>query len=382
MDDHLLTEEQRALRKMMRDFVEKEIAPKAAHLDETGEFPWDNFRKLAGLGVTGMKIPEEYGGMGEGMVTATIVLSEIARGCASTGGTLLIHTGGGSDSITMFGNEEQKRHYLPILARGEKIAAFAVSEPDAGSDPGGMSTTARLDGEHYVLNGTKCWTTNGIEAEVYVVAAKTKPDLGSKGISCFIVEKGTPGFTFGKKEEKMGLKASHTATEYFDNCRVPAENLLGRPENGFKQILLALNKERLGNCSLCYGIASVALDKAVGYAKERKAFGATIASYQGIQWMLAEMATNLRAAGLLIHSAAQRIDAGLPHHVEVSMAKLFTNEAALKITSDALQIHGGNGYTREYPLERYMRDVRGFLIGGGTTQIQRIIVGSSLVGMM
>ena len=280
----------------------------------------------------------------------------------------------------MYGTEEQKRQYLPVLARGEKVAAFAVSEPDAGSDPGGMRTTARLDGDHYVLNGTKCWTTNGIEAEVYVVGAKTKPEAGNKGISCFIVEKGTPGFTFGKKEDKMGLRASVTATEYFDNCRVPKESLLGRAENGFKQILLALNKERLGNCSLCYGIASIALEKAVAYARERKAFGSTIGSFQGIQWMLAEMATNLRAAGLLIHSAGQRVDAGLPHFVEISMAKLFTNEAALKITSDALQIHGGYGYTREYPLERYMRDVRGFLIGGGTTQIQRIIIGSNLVG--
>lgn len=380
MDDQLLTEEQRALRKMLRDFVEKEIAPQAAHLDETGEFPWDNFRKLSELGLAGMKIPEEYGGMGEGMVTATIVLSEVARGCASTGATLLLHTGGGSDSITMFGTEEQKRKYLPVLARGEKIAAFAVSEPDAGSDPGGMRTTARLDGDHWVLNGVKCWTTNGIEAEVYVVGAKTKPDMGSKGISCFIVEKGTPGFTFGKKEEKMGLKASATATEYFDNCRVPKENLLGRPEKGFKQMLLALNKERLGNCSLCYGLASIALEKAVAYSKERKAFGATIGSFQGIQWMLAEMATNLRAAGLLIHSAAQRVDLGLPNFVEISMAKLFTNEAALKITSDALQVHGGYGYSREYPLERYMRDVRAFLIGGGTTQIQRTIIGTNLVG--
>ena len=380
MDDYLFTEEQRAMRKMLRDFVEKEIAPKAAHLDETGEFPWDNFRKLAELGVTGMKIPEEYGGMGEGLVTATMVLSEVARGCASTGGTLLIHTGGGSDSITMFGDEGQKRKYLPVLARGEKVAAFAVSEPDAGSDPGGMGTTARLDGDHYVLNGTKCWTTNGIEAEVYVVGAKTKPELGSKGISCFIVEKGTPGFTFGKKEEKMGLKASVTATEYFDNCRVPKENLLGQLENGFRQILLALNKERLGNSSLCYGIASIALEKAVDYAKERKAFGATIASFQGIQWMLADMATSLKAAGLLINSAAQRIDRGLPHFIEVSMAKLFTNEAALKITNDALQIHGAYGYTKEYPLERYVRDVRGFLIGGGSVQIQRVVIGSNLVG--
>ena len=380
MDDYLFTEEQRAMRKMLRDFVEKEIAPKAAHLDETGEFPWDNFRKLAELGVTGMKIPEEYGGMGEGLVTATMVLSEVARGCASTGGTLLIHTGGGSDSITMFGDEGQKRKYLPVLARGEKVAAFAVSEPDAGSDPGGMGTTARLDGDHYVLNGTKCWSTNGIEAEVYVVGAKTKPELGSKGISCFIVEKGTPGFTFGKKEEKMGLKASVTATEYFDNCRVPKENLLGQLENGFRQILLALNKERLGNSSLCYGIASIALEKAVDYAKERKAFGATIASFQGIQWMLADMATSLKAAGLLINSAAQRIDRGLPHFIEVSMAKLFTNEAALKITNDALQIHGAYGYTKEYPLERYVRDVRGFLIGGGSVQIQRVVIGSNLVG--
>ncbi|MDP2659589.1 MAG: acyl-CoA dehydrogenase family protein [Dehalococcoidia bacterium] len=379
MDDHLLTEDQRAMRKMMRDFVEKEIAPKAAHLDETSEFPWENFRKLAELGVTGMKIPEKYGGMGAGMVVATIVLSEIARGCASTGGTLLLHTGGGADSITMFGSDYLKDRYLPLLASGEKLACFAVSEPDAGSDPSAMRSTARLDGDHYVLNGVKCWTTNGIEADVYVVAAKTRPEAGNKGISCFVVEKGAPGFTFGKREEKMGLKASSTATEYFDNCPVPKENLVGIENNGFKQIVLALNKERLGNCSLCFGLASIALEKAVGYSKERVAFGSPIANFQGIRWMLAEMATNLRAAGLLIHSAAQRVDSGVPAHIEISMAKLFTNEAALKITSDALQIFGGNGYTREYPLERYMRDVRGFLIGGGTTQIQRQIIGSSLV---
>jgi alkylation response protein AidB-like acyl-CoA dehydrogenase len=379
MDHLFFTEEQIALRKMLQDFVQKEIAPKAAYHDETGEFPWENFKKLAELGLTGMKIPEEYGGMGEGMVTAALVLSEIARGCASTAATLLIHTGGGSDSIVMFGNEEQKRKYLPALARGERIAAFALSEPDAGSDPASMRATARLEGDHYVINGTKCWTTNGIEAEVYVVGAKTKPEAGNKGISCFIVEKGTPGFTFGKKEEKMGLKASSTSTEYFDNCRVPKENLLGQPENGFKQALLALNKERLGNASLCVGISSAALDQAVQYAKERKAFGAPIATFQGLQWMLAEMATNLRAARLLIFSAAKRIDLGLPNFAEVSMAKLFANEAALKITSDALQIHGAYGYTKEYPLERYMRDVRGFLIGGGTTQIQRVVIASSLL---
>lgn len=376
--DFQLTDEQLMLQKVVRDFAKNEVEPTAAERDEEERFDREIFDKMAELGLTGIPWPEKYGGIGADYLSYVIAVEELSRVCASTGVTLSAHISLASWPIYQYGTEEQKMTYLKRLAEGSALGAFALSEPGAGSDVASMKMTAQKDGDEYVLNGNKVWITNGEEAEIYVVFAKTNPELKHKGISAFIVEKGTEGFSFGKKEKKLGIRSSPTTELIFENCRIPKENLLGKEGEGFKIAMTTLDGGRSGIAAQAVGIAQAALDAATEYAKEREQFKKPIAYYQGVSFKLADMATEIQAARLLTYRAAWLESKGLNYGEASAMAKLFAGDVAMRHTVEAVQIFGGYGYTKDYPVERYMRDAKITQIYEGTNEIQRLVIGRSL----
>lgn len=375
----LLTDDQQDLQKMVQEFVKKEIAPNAAHYDHTEEFPWDSIQKMAALGLMGIPIPEAYEGTELDTVSYMLTIEEISKACAATGAILAVHTSAGTMPILLFGTEAQKLKYIPPLANGEKLGAFALTEPGAGSDASRVTTTAVLDGDDYVLNGTKCFITNGGAAETYVVFASTDRTKGVKGITGFIVEKGTPGFVIGKKEEKMGIRASSTTELIFENCRIPKENLLGKIGEGFKIAMVVLDGARIGIGAQAVGIAQGAYEEALQYAKVREQFGKPIAAQQAVSFMLADMSIEIEAARQLVYHAAALKDAGRPYGKEAAMAKTFASDVAVKVALDAVQIMGGYGYSREYPVERMLRDAKITQIYEGTNQIQRVVIAGHIL---
>jgi alkylation response protein AidB-like acyl-CoA dehydrogenase len=376
-----LTEEQNLIRDMVRSFAESEVAPSASERDEEERFDRElMFDKLAELGLTGIVFPEEYGGAGADYISYAIAVEELSRVCASTGVTLSAHLSLCANPIYLFGTEDQKQQYLTPLATGEKMGAFGLTEPAAGTDAGGTKTTAVMDNDQWVLNGSKIFITNGGDAEIYVVTARTDKEAKKHhGISAFIVEKDTPGFSFGKKEKKMGIRSSPTMELVFENCRIPKENMLGEEGAGFKVAMKTLDGGRIGIAAQALGIAQGALDAAIDYAKERKQFNTPIAVFQGVQFQLADMATQISAARLMVYNAAYRASAGLSYSQESAMAKLMASETAMKVTTQAVQIFGGYGYTREFPVERMMRDAKITEIYEGTSEVQRIVIGSALI---
>ncbi|BCV24532.1 MAG TPA: acyl-CoA dehydrogenase [Firmicutes bacterium] len=376
--DFKLSEEQELLRKTVREFAEKELAPRDAAMDRANELPLDIVQKLVDAGLFGVYFPEEYGGAGADSVSAVIVMEELAKGSASIALTLDAHWLA-VDPILHFGTPEQKKRFLPDLVSGNKLAAFALTEPAAGSDAAGIQSRAVKDGASWVLNGTKAFITNAGPAEVYVAAVKTDPEKGARGISTFIVEKGTPGFTIGKKEDKMGCRGSATAELGFSDCRIPAENLLGEENNGFRVAMSTLDFGRTCVAAMGAGLAGAALKVAAKYAQERQAFGQPIARFQAIQFMIADMAIGIEAARLLAYEAAWRRDAGLPYSKQAAMAKVLAADVAMKTCRDAIQVLGGYGYTRDYPPERYLRDAKLLEIGEGTSEILRMVIGTSTI---
>ncbi|KGP74165.1 acyl-CoA dehydrogenase [Pontibacillus yanchengensis] len=373
-----LTEEQEMLRKMVRDFAKNEVEPTAAERDEEERFDREIFDQMAELGLTGIPWPEEYGGIGSDYLSYVIAVEELSRVCASTGVTLSAHISLASWPLFKYGNEEQKKTFLYQLAQGEKLGAYALSEPGAGSDVASMKTMAKKDGDHYVLNGNKVWITNGGVGDIYIVFAKTDADAKHRGISAFIVEKGTPGFTFGKKEKKLGIRSSPTTELIFEDCKIPASNMLGNEGDGFKIAMTTLDGGRNGIAAQALGISQGALDAAVGYAKEREQFGKPIAQNQGISFKLADMATDIESARLLTYQAAWLESEGKPYGKASAMSKLFAGDAAMRITTEAVQVFGGYGYTKDYPVERYMRDAKITQIYEGTNEIQRLVIGRML----
>ncbi len=379
--DFELNDEQRMIRDMVRDFAQNELAPRAREVDEMGEFPWENIRQMAELGLMGLPYPEEYGGAGADTISYALAVEEISRACGSTGLTYAAHISLACNPIHMFGTEAQKKRYLVPLARGQYLGAFALTEPHTGSDAAALRTSAVLDGDEWILNGSKMWITSGSIADVVVVAAKTDPERGTHGISSFIVEKGTPGFMPGKDEPKMGLRGSITSQLFFEDCHIPRDNLLGKENEGFVQFMKTLDGGRISIAAMALGLGMAAFDTATAYAKERQAFGHPIADFQAIQWMLADTATELDAARLLIYQAAYLKDSGRDYTKEAAMAKLFASEAAERACFNAIQIHGGYGYSREYPVERYYRDNRLTQIGEGTSEIQRLVIARQVLGI-
>lgn len=375
-----LSEEQSLIRDTVREFAESEIGPSAAQRDEEERFDRSlMFDSLAELGLTGIVFPEEYGGAGADYLSYAIAVEELSRVCASTGVTLSAHLSLGANPIYLFGTESQKQQFLVPLATGEKMGAFGLTEPSAGSDAGSTKTTAVRDGDDWLLNGSKIFITNGGEAEIYVVLARTDKDAKKHhGISAFIVEKGTEGFSFGKKEQKLGIRSSPTMEIVFENCRIPADNLLGEEGQGFKVAMKTLDGGRIGIGSQAIGIAQGALEQAVAYAKERKQFDKPIAAFQGISFQLADMATQIEAARLMVYNAAYRASAGLSYSQASAMAKLMASETAMKVSTQAVQILGGYGYSREFPVERMMRDAKITEIYEGTSEIQRPVIGTAL----
>ncbi|HNR96641.1 MAG TPA: acyl-CoA dehydrogenase [Anaerolineae bacterium] len=375
-----LTEEQQMIRRMVHEFAEKEIRPIAREIDARGDFPWEVIRKMASLGLLGLPIPEQYGGSGADTVSYAIAVEEVSRVSGSIGITMAAHTSLGLYPLYRFGSEEQKNQYLPRLASGEGLAAFGLTEPEAGSDAGGVKTTAVLDGDQWVLNGQKTFITSGSIADVVIIAALTDKAAGTRGISNFIVEKGTPGFRPGRDEDKMGLKGSVTSELFFEDCRVPKANLLGQVGEGFKQFLITLDGGRISIGAMALGLAQGALDAAIKYSKERVQFGQPIARFQAIQWMIADMATEIEAARWMIYRTAWLKDKGGRFTKEAAMAKLYASEAAERACFKAIQIHGGYGYMSEYDVERIYRDNRLTTIGEGTSEIQRLVIARQVLG--
>ncbi len=374
-----LTEEQELLQKTVRDFAQNELKPRAAKFDEQEYIDDDILKAMAELGLMGICFPEEYGGAGMDTVCYAIAVEEISRVCASSGITLAAHISLGTNPIYLFGSEEQKRKYLPKLCSGEELGSFGLTEPNAGSDAGGTETTAVKDGNEWVLNGTKMFITNGSRAWTSVNTAVTEKGKGVKGISSFIVERDTPGFRVGKKIHKMGIRGSDTTELIFEDCRIPEENLLGELNQGFKQFMIILDGGRISIGAMALGIAQGAFDEAVKYAKERQQFGRSIGSFQAIQFMLADMATEIEAARHLVYHAARLKDAGKSYSKESAMCKLYAAEVAMRTCVKAIQVHGGYGYTKEYPVERYFRDAKLTEIGEGTSEIQRIVIARNLL---
>ncbi|MFE4520973.1 acyl-CoA dehydrogenase [Cytobacillus firmus] len=371
------TEEQQMMRKMVRDFAHAEIAPFVEKMEQ-GEFPREILRKMGELGLMGIPIPEKYGGSEMDFTSYIIAIHELSRVSATVGVILSVHTSVGTNPILYFGTEEQKQKYIPKLASGEYLGAFCLTEPSAGSDAGSLKSRAVKDGDHYVINGSKVFITNAGEADVYIVFASTNHELGSKGISAFIVEKDTPGLVFGKDEHKMGLHGSRTLQLTFEEMRIPAENLLGSEGEGFKIAMANLDAGRIGIASQALGIAEAAFEAAAGYAKERVQFGKPIAAQQGVGFKLADMATSVEAAKLLIYRAADMRQRGIKCGLEASMAKLFASKTAVDVTTEAIQVFGGYGYTEDYPVERYFRDAKITEIYEGTSEIQRIVISKQL----
>jgi alkylation response protein AidB-like acyl-CoA dehydrogenase len=377
--DYFLSDEQKMVRDLARQAAEEKIRPVAAQYDRSGEFPWEIMEALAGMDFFRIYIDEQYGGLGLGSMGLVLVTEELSRAC---GGIALgfAATALGTMPILLSGNEEQKKKYLPDLAAGRKLAAFGLTEPEAGSDATRMKTTARRDGDHYVLNGVKHFITNGGVAKIYTIIASTDLSKGSRGASAFIVEEGTPGFSYGKKEHKMGIRASATCELIFEDCRIPKENLIGKEGMGFPVALRTLDRSRPGVAAQALGIAQGALDLAVGYARKRIQFGQSVASFQATQFKFADMATRIEAARALIYSVSRMIDAGVKDFSkESAMAKLFASDVAMDVTVEAVQIFGGYGYMQEYPIEKYMRDAKITQIYEGTSEIQRNVIGRAVV---
>ena len=377
--DYFLTEEQQEIKELARRIAEEKVKPARAELDEKEEFPWEILKVLAQADLFGLYIPEEYGGLGGGAFENCIAIEELSKACIGVSVSFAA-SGLGAYPILLFGSEEQKKKYLPQIASGKRLAAFGLTEAGAGSDAAGTRTTAVLDGNEYILNGTKQWITNGGEAEIYTVIAMTNPSKGTRGASAFIVEKGTPGFTFGKKEKKMGIRSSSTRELIFEDCRIPKENMIGKEGVGFLVAMKTLDKSRPGIGAQAVGLAQGAIDEAVAYARERRQFDAPIISFQAVQHMLADMVTQTEAARALNYAVAKFIDSD-PKDVSMAsaMAKLFASDVAMKVTVDAVQIMGGYGYMREYPVEKMMRDAKILQIYEGTNQIQRNVIGAALI---
>jgi len=374
-----LTDEQLMIQTMAREFSRDVVAPTAAERDRTCEFPAENLKKMAELGFMGMMVPFEYKGSGADTVSYVLALSEIAYSCASTAVVMSVHNSIVCESIYRLGTEDQKERYLKQLAAGDIIGAFAMTEPHAGSDPVRQSTTAIRDGDYYILNGTKRFITTGKNAGLTIVTAVTDKTKRHKGISAFLVKKDTPGFSAGNLEDKMGLRASDTTDLIFDDCRIPAEDLLGEEGDGFKIAMQALDGGRIGIAAQSVGVAQAALDAAVDYAKIREQFGQPISKFQGLRWMIADMAVEIEAARQLMLSAAGMKDRGEKYTAQASMAKLFASEMVNRITAKALQIHGGYGFIKEYPVERFFRDARVFTIYEGTSEIQRVVISNHIL---
>ncbi|WP_406677106.1 acyl-CoA dehydrogenase [Moorella sp. ACPs] len=377
--DFKLTEEQELLRKSVREFAEQYLEPIAGELDEESRYPAEIVAKLAEMDWMGIPYPQEYGGAGADYLSYVITVEEISRSCAATGTILSAHTSLACGPIYQYGTEEQKQKYLVPLCKGEKLGAFCLTEPGAGTDAGAGTTTAVLDGNEYVINGTKTFITNGPVADIFIVFAKTDKTKGTRGISAFIVPKDAPGLKVGKHENKMGIRASQTSEIIFKDCRIPKENLLGEEGKGFRIAMETLDGGRIGIAAQALGIAQAALDEAIKYSKERVQFGKPICSNQAIQWMIANMATDIQAARFLTYYAAWCKDNGLPYTKEAAMAKLFAAETASRHTSKAVQIHGGYGYIKGYKVERLMRDAKITEIYEGTSEVQRMVIAGNLL---
>jgi len=374
-----LNEEQIEIRDMVQRFTALEITPKAEMWDETSHFPREIYHKMAELGLMGMTTPEEYGGSALSRLSNTLVYEELAKGEMATAVGLSVHnmvTG----SIARFGNHEQRHRWVLGLASGQLLGAFSLSEADSGSDAASLQCKAERNDDYYILNGTKMWVTNGGEAEIYLVLVRTSTGIGASGISCFVIEKGTPGFSFGKSERKMGLHSSPTRELIFANCQLPASNRLGEEGQGFKIALSSLDGGRINIGAIAVGVAQAAFETACNYSHQRAQFGQPISNFQGIQFMLADMAMKIEAARLLVYQAAYKLDEGQNAGMYASMAKCFATDMAMEVTTNAVQILGGAGYVRDYPVERYMRDVKVAQIFEGTNQIQRVVIARSLLG--
>lgn len=377
--DYLLTEDQKMIKDLARQIAEEHVLPVRAELDETGEFPWEIMKILAQADMFRVFIPEEYGGLGTGALELCLVVEELSRVCLGVSTTYAANALG-TYPILLFGTEEQKKKYLPDIADGKRLVAFALTEPNAGSDAGGIQTTAVKDGDYYILNGRKQWITNGGEAEIYTVIALTDKSKGARGASAFIVEKGTPGFSFGKKENKMGIRASATRELIFEDCRIPKENILGKEGMGFIVAMKTLDQSRVGVGAQGVGVAQGAFEEAAKFAKQRIQFGQPVISFQAVQHMLADMAIQIEAARALVYSVARYIDSGAKDITKASaMAKTFATDVAMKVTVDAVQVMGGSGYMKDYPVEKMMRDAKILQIYEGTNQIQRNVIGQAII---
>ena len=372
------TDEQEMMRKMVRDFAQKEVAPAVEQMEKEDRFPRELIDRMGELGLMGIPIPESYGGSGMDYISYIIAIHELSKVSATLGVILSVHTSVGTNPILMFGTDEQKQHYLPKLAAGEYVGAFALTEPSAGSDASSLKTIAKRDGDHYILQGSKVFITNGGEADTYITFARTGEAPGSKGISAFIVEKDSPGLIIGKKEKKMGLRGSNTVELTFDQCRISKSQLLGTQGKGFKIAMAILNVGRIGIAAQALGIGEGALEHAIAYAKERKQFGKSIAANQGISFKLADMATEVEAAKLLTYQAAALVEQGASCAKEVSMAKMYASKTAMRTAIETVQIFGGYGYTEDYPAERYFRDAKVTEIYEGSNEIQRIVIAKNL----
>ncbi|MFZ5968082.1 MAG: acyl-CoA dehydrogenase [Bacillota bacterium] len=374
-----LTREQEMVRKMVRDFAENEVKPIAAEIDENHRFPMETVEQMNRYGIMGMIVPKKYGGAQADEMAYAITVEELSRVCGTTGVICSAHNSLACWPILKYGTEEQKEKYLVPLAKGEKIGAFGLTEPNAGTDAAGQQTFAYLDGDEWVLNGSKIFITNGGEANTYVIFAMTDRTKGVKGITAFIVERNTPGFSIGKKEKKMGIRGSATTELIFENCRIPKENLLGEVGKGFKIAMTTLDGGRIGIAAQALGIAQGALDETAKYLMQREQFGRPIGKFQALQFEVADMETRVNAARWLVYNAAWRKTAGLPYGKEAAMAKLFAAETAMHVTTKAVQLHGGYGYTQDYPVERMMRDAKITEIYEGTSEVQKMVISAALL---
>jgi butyryl-CoA dehydrogenase len=374
-----LTREQEFVRKMVREFAEKEVKPLAAEIDQTERFPTETVEKMARYHMLGIPVATEFGGAGGDNLSYAITVEELSKVCGTTGVIVSAHTSLCASPIDMFGTVEQKNKYLVPLAKGEKLGAFGLTEPNAGTDAAGQQTTAVLEGDNYILNGSKIFITNGGVADIFIVFAMTDKSVGTRGITAFIVEKDFAGFSIGKHEDKLGIRASSTTELVFENCIVPKENLLGKVGKGFSIAMKTLDGGRIGIAAQALGLAEGALEEAAKYMKERKQFGKPLSAFQGLQWMMAEMDVKVEAAKMLVYKAAWNKDNGLPYSVEAARAKLFASEVAMEVTTKAVQIFGGYGYTKEYPVERMMRDAKITEIYEGTSQVQKMVIAANLL---
>ncbi|WP_326511782.1 acyl-CoA dehydrogenase [Clostridium intestinale] len=374
-----LTKEQQLVRQMVREFALNEVKPIAGEIDETEEFPMENTKKMAKLGMLGIPFKKEYGGAGGDTLSYIMTVEELSKVCGTHGVIVSAHTSLCACVVDAFGNAAQKEKYLPALAKGEKLGAFGLTEPGAGTDASGQQTTAVLDGDNYILNGSKIFITNGGVAETFIIFAMTDRSKGTKGISAFIVEKSFPGFSIGKLENKMGIRASSTTELIMENCIVPKENLLGAEGKGFGIAMKTLDGGRIGIAAQALGLAAGALEEAIAYMQERKQFGRPLSAFQGLQWMIADMDVKVEAARQLVYKAAWLKDQGIPYSLDAARAKLFASEVAMEVTTKAVQIFGGYGYTKEYPVERLMRDAKITEIYEGTSEVQRMVIAANVI---